>query len=428
MFHRILNRLTEWTDNKILMLQQMEKILYIITFASDTLNYRVNKIFQNSTFFDNIIIVSSSKIIGPNQISVSSYKNPLRFIKRIIPTKLYEWINNSVYFPSSKILLIRHILKVLSPIIGSKIAINKVFVLTIVPPHDLALVGYRLKSQYPEIVWLNDWQDLWTNDEYYFHQLPKLFQKKLLKLEKQMFDLCDLNITSNKKAYDVLVNKYLVDSHRIISIPHPFDKDDIKQGISLHKSKSTYNTLKIGFLGYINKPPKVPGIKILESIDLAIKYLLGSGINLEFHLYGDDQPATAEIIKNLENPSIYLHPRTSHEESLLNLSENDFLLIVLSKTSDNTKIIMHEKLPHYLMLQMPIIAMVPEDSFVAEVIRETNCGFVIADENNWASILIASISNFDFSTFEQSINQAEINTYSKENILALWELVVRKFQ
>jgi len=45
--------------------------------------------------------------------------------------------------------------------------------------------------------------------------------------------------------------------------------------------------------------------------------------------------------------------------------------------SPNCNVILHSKLPHYLSLERPILALVPENSAVAEIVTETGTGYVI---------------------------------------------------
>jgi len=86
----------------------------------------------------------------------------------------------------------------------------------------------------------------------------------------------------------------------------------------------------------------------------------------------------------------------------------------------NTKVVMHGKLSHYLMLKKPIIAFVPEDSFVASLIRTTKTGYVISNTLNVGESLLKIIESFDYNQYLKKRNEKEIEKYSWENVSKKW--------
>ena len=90
--------------------------------------------------------------------------------------------------------------------------------------------------------------------------------------------------------------------------------------------------------------------------------------------------------QRLARDGTLLHGRTSHSEGIALLSQYDFLLLLLADLP-NSRAVMSIKLPHYLLVGRPIIAVVPEQSAVADVVRETGTGVVIAAESDWADQL-----------------------------------------
>ena len=114
----------------------------------------------------------------------------------------------------------------------------------------------------------------------------------------------------------------------------------------------------------------------------AIDNLLEAGINLRLHIFGDESDSAKKAVGQSENDGVVLHGRTSHRESLRRISRCDFLLLALSDLP-NCQVIMHSKLPHYLLLGRPILAIVPERSAVADIIRETGSGYVIPAGCDW---------------------------------------------
>ena len=84
--------------------------------------------------------------------------------------------------------------------------------------------------------------------------------------------------------------------------------------------------IKIGFLGYLFKPPKVPGKKIVA----AFREIRSKGFNVELNIYGDKTLTARKTVEDENDRTIVLHKRTSHKKSLMKISNCDFLLLALS--------------------------------------------------------------------------------------------------
>ena len=195
---------------------------------------------------------------------VGAYPNPLGLLRLVGLNKTKSFLERYIYFPSPTILYVWKVVKKLQKRIKRDLSKgNRVCLLTCVPPHDIALMGLHLKSVFPEINWIVDWQDLWSYDEYYFDRIPIIYKKKLLDLEKRIFLNCDTNVTTNLKAKTLVENYYNIPPHRVISINHHFylpELDELKATVKTSFVSKVDRKINIGFLGNLFKPPKVPGI------------------------------------------------------------------------------------------------------------------------------------------------------------------------
>jgi hypothetical protein len=88
---------------------------------------------------------------------------------------------------------------------------------------------------------------------------------------------------------------------------------------------------------------------------------------------------------------------------------------------------MHSKLPHYLLLQKPILAIVPADSFVAQIINETKSGYIIPSESSWEPQLKNIIKNYSETEYIFGRNEKEIEKYSWERISKYWLQTMKAF-
>ena len=394
--------------------------IYFIVFHPDFGNYRMRLIYSLKEHYPKMFLVSTNHKGGNNQgITIPGiYHNPLGILNKIGLDRVQIVLGKYLYFPSPRKRYIKAAQRKLTKIIQRDIDQGcQVCIINSLPHHDIGLVGLYLKKKFPSVKWIVDWRDLWSYDDKYFKSFAPIYRNKLTCLEREIFDICDLNVTTNDFAKEVLVTKYNVPADNIVSIEHAFSREDIEcQSDSTADSKyKSGDAINIGFLGVLSKPPKVSIIKVLN----AIKSVKMSGIDVALNVYGDSEAETRAIINKSFSDVAVLHERRSHKESLKKVACSDFLLLALEDLP-NCHIINLAKLPHYLMLGKPILAMVPEKSFVANVIRETNTGFVIPPDENGVKKLISILRKYKESGIYLKINEDVVERYSWARISQKW--------
>ena len=219
----------------------------------------------------------------------------------------------------------------------------------------------------------------------------------------------------------MLEEEYNIPEKKVIAVPHPFcrrELPDLGQLIE-NKMKSPDERLSIGFLGNLFKPPKVPGHRVVKAIEDANKM----GANIALHIFGDMSDSAKIAAEQSEDNMVVLHPRVSHEESLRGISSCDFFLITLADIP-NCQCIMHSKLPHYLLLNRPILGMVPDNSAVAEIIRETGTGFIIGTTENWGDALNRIVKNYREDKSRPVRDEAEVEKYSWHENSKQWLSII----
>lgn len=403
-----------------------KKVLYLLGTKAESLTHRTRMLLKFDAFFDRIHLVSQSGSANDSQhITIPSYPNPFGVLRVMKLSSLKQFLEPYVYFPSPHILFVKPAIKHLTERLRKDLAKgNTIYLLTSLPPHDLALIGLELKRRLPDIRWIVDWRDLWSYDEFYLSRIKKIYKKRLLIYERQIMCTCDINITTNLKAKNVLESHYKIPPHKVIAIHHCFDREDFS-GIQTYEPRTIEkkgDKALIGFLGTLFKPPKVEGRKICDLFSA----LAADGVPLTLNIYGDKSKAMQNYSKRrFQTGAIKLFPRTSHRQSLKTINDCDILLIALSNLS-NCKIIMHSKLPHYLLLNKPILALVPDDSFVADTIRKTQTGVVIAvNKKECKKELKKFLNDYLSGTYQMKKNNAEIGKYSWENTAVLWQNAFR---
>ncbi len=329
-----------------------------------------------------VLVCSGNDDVDPDCITIKPYPNPAGILRVIGLNNLKRDLEKYLFFPSTKILYVLKANKKLERSISKDFqTCNKVLLISCVPRHDICLTGLYLKQRFPALKWIIDWQDLWSYDESYFNRIPAVHKQRLLKLEQKILKTADVNITTNEPARRVMIEKYGAEPNRVVAINHYYLEEDFDfkgQTVQRKEGRSRSSVIRLGFLGTMFKPPKVPGQRLIEAVYHARK----KGIDVELHVYGDSSPAARELMESNDNEWLIFHSATSHEESLRAVEQCDYLVLLLEDLP-NSRIIVHQKLPHYLRMRKPILAIVPQESAVAQIIRETGSGYVIPSEDDW---------------------------------------------
>ncbi len=202
---------------------------------------------------------------------------------------------------------------------------------------------------------------------------------------------------------------------RVVAIHHHFCRDDIPyEAGRLGAAGADDRPITIGFLGTLFKPPRVPGGALVDTI----RRLREAGTNVELHVHGGVAPELVQEVGALQRGGVFLHGRTTHSTGVGLLGQYDYLLLLLANLP-NSEAVMSIKLPHYLLAGRPILALVPERSAVAEIVRKTGTGVVIPSSSDWAEPLRRVLDDREGALLPAR-NEAAIEQFSWEYIADEW--------
>ena len=399
--------------------------VYVVSAWHDV-NDRVEKLSKLSPLFGSLKLVHmgrKSTVSDGDSIRICPISNPTNILNIFKLNKLKSYIDRYLFFPSTNIFFVWSAKKTLNKYISRDIRKGKnITILICLPPHDLSILGIYLKKRYSQIKLVVDWQDLWSYDENYLNRVPKIYHKRLYKLENELMKICDMNITTNKNAKEVLESKYKIPATRTYSIEHHFDPEDHPElqdrmkNLALASHPPRKGAIRIGFLGALFKPPRVPGHELLKTI----KTLNVEEFNIELHIHGPISEEFKKLISrcNLSN-TIFLHDPVGHIESVKKLVDYDYLLLLLADMP-NSRAVMSIKLPHYLMIGKPILAIVPSSSAIAKIVKETGSGYVIDSSKEWSDQLVEILRDANLNINIPKRNLKNIEYYSWDNLSVEW--------
>lgn len=280
-------------------------------------------------------------------------------------------------------------------------------------PYSSHLMGLYIKRSMPNIIWITDFRDEWTNNPYH---LDSIYKKIKLKTEKKkelsVTSECDYLITNTPFMLENFVRDNNSLMGRSTYIPNGYDDDDFNGLVNKTNGGDKFVITYTGSLyGRRNLDEFLDGLKVLienNKIDknkLEIR-IVGNVYQSVLEAYADKYDLVG-IIKSFG----YL----PHKESIQMLYNSDIILLVIGK-GKGSKNFYTGKIFEYIRVDRPILAIVPEDGAAAQVINDTKTGTVI-DPEDIKSISIA-LEYYYKSWLDKNIihkpNWEAINRYSRK--------------
>ena len=269
----------------------------------------------------------------------------------LIPDPRRFWIKPSVKF------LINYLIK--NPVDA---------VITTGPPHSMHCIGYGLKKKFPELIWIADFRDPWTNIDFYKNlNLSYISDKIHHIMENKIIRNTDCVVVVSKgmkEEYELSKTK------KIQVISNGYDTSDVLlRPLKLDKK---FSISHIGTLNAARNPKTL--WKVLSEI---------CNENPEFksdliiQLIGKTDYSVIEEIKNLNLINNLLKiDYLSHNEAVTKQQTSQILLLLINQSA-NAKGILTGKFYEYLAAKRPILAIGPTDGDVAAILAETGAGKMV---------------------------------------------------
>ena len=275
--------------------------------------------------------------------------------------KLGKWIRANFFIPDARSMWIKPSVKLLSTFI-KKNKIDAIF--TDGPPHTNTMIGMKLKKQFG-IPWLSDYQDPWTQVDYY--QLLKLMpfaDRKHKKLEKECLSFADaLTIASDTWALDLgnIANK------KVETIYYGYDESDFEELTS--RLDHNFTIFHGGLLGFDRFP---------ESVFIAVQELINEGVidnqDLQFVFAGQVDYSIKSFLESssLNNNVIYLGT-IKRNQILQKLLNTQIILLPINK-AENAKGRIPGKLFECLRAKRPILCLGTNDADTSKIVEDSKSG------------------------------------------------------
>lgn len=279
-------------------------------------------------------------------------------------SRLSIWVRGNFFIPDARVFWVKPSVKFLEKYLKE----NKIdVVVTSGPPHSLHLIGLNLKKQMPDIRWIADFRDPWTEISYYKHlKLTRNSNKKHRKLESEVFKNADITLaTSYTDAENFRKN-----GANAVCITNGFDETDTR--VKYSNAGATEEKFTLSYIGVLEQLRNPENLwQALNDLAETNSDFAGNFI-LKFAGRIDDK-----ILSSLENSALKSHILNlgylSHDKAVEEM-EKSSLLIITNFPNDASKGIIPGKIFEYLATGKQIISFGPREADVSTILNETKAG------------------------------------------------------
>ena len=300
--------------------------------------------------------------------------------------KIGIWIRANFFIPDARIGWVPFAFKKAETII-SEYGIEQV--ISTGPPNSTHLIGLKLKTKYPDLNWIMDMRDPWSQIFYNQH-LPRTDRasKKDISLEKKCLTKADEVIVVSDSMNKV--QQSVFDRH-YHTITNGFDHEDFE--LTNDNDNRNPDALTIKYVGSMTEAA-IPHsfFKALSSLDDDLRK------KIKVSFFGSFNEKVKEIINryNLQDLISY-HGYIPHKASKKEMQTADLLLLVIPDTEDN-ELIITGKIFDYIGAQKPILCIGPEYGDASNLITENDLGknFKYEDQEPITGFLIDQLSGNEY--------------------------------
>ena len=275
-------------------------------------------------------------------------------------SKLSIWVRGNFFIPDARVFWVKPSIKFLKKYLKE----NPFDVLvTTGPPHSLHLIGLGLKKEFPNLKWIADFRDPWTEISYYKHlKLTKNSDKKHRQLEANVFKNADITLATSYTDAENFIKK----GANAVCITNGFEPPKSPKG---NFKSSKFILSYVGVLEQLRNPDILwQALNELIAEDESFR----NDFELQFAGKVDNQ-----ILKNLEFTNLKSHIKNlgylSHSKAQDAMHQASLLLLT-NFPNKASKGIIPGKIFEYLVSRNPIISFGPNDADVAKILSETKAG------------------------------------------------------
>lgn len=323
-------------------------------------------------------------------------------------SKLSIWVRGNFFIPDARVFWVKPSVTFLEKYLKE----NKIdTIVTSGPPHSLHLIGLGLKNKMPDLKWVADFRDPWTEISYYKHlKLTKSSDKKHRQLENAVFKNADITLAT---SYTDAEN-FRKAGANAFCITNGFDESDSSKKAGENKNSQIEKAFTLSYIGVLEQLRNPENL--WKALDELVKENAEFAADFKLKFVGriDDK-----ILHSIENSSLKNHILNlgylAHGKAVEEMQNSDMLLIT-NFPNEASKGIIPGKIFEYLASGKQIISFGPDKADVAKILEETQAGkhFSYQDTENIKKFILEKYELWKNDSLIE--NTQHIEQFSRKNL------------
>ncbi|WP_235299269.1 glycosyltransferase [Portibacter marinus] len=281
--------------------------------------------------------------------------------KKSLAQSLSVWIRGNLFIPDARMLWINPSRRYLK-----KLQVNNNFdvIISTGPPHSMHMIAHGVKKEFPQIKWIADFRDPWTNIDFYDQlKLTSWADRRHRRMEQLVLSQADRIVTV---GFTMAKELEALGADHVDVITNGFDPLDFEESVELDPqftimhlgsmNKDRNPNVLWKSLSQLRKEEFYPKVRIIGKTDVSVKNSLA-----EFGV--SDQVELEDFIP--------------HSEAVVVMQSAHVLLLVINNTP-NAAGILTGKVFEYLGSKRPILAIGPEKGDVKDLLHPFNHAYYIS--------------------------------------------------
>ena len=322
-----------------------------------------------------------------------------------LKSRLSIWVRGNFFIPDARVFWVNPSVNYLKKYLKEN---HFDALVTTGPPHSVHLIGLNLKKEFPNLKWIADFRDPWTEISYYQHlKLTKFADRKHRNLEQKVFENADFTLATSYSDAENFKKK----GANAVCITNGFDVENQEPRTENREPSTQFTLSYIGVLEQLRNPEvlwRVLNDLMKENEDFSRNFQLKFVGRIDDRIL--DKITNSELNNSVKNLG-YL----SHSEANLEMQNSDLLLIT-NFYEDKSKGIIPGKIFEYLATKKQIISFGPKESDVKRILEETHAGkhFSYDDSESLKAFILEKFN--DWKSGNLTSNTENIEQFSRRNL------------
>lgn len=242
-------------------------------------------------------------------------------------------------------------------------------IMTTSPPHCAQWLGLALWKRYA-LPWVVDLRDAWTDNEIFRARFPpRRFIEK--RVERSVIQHADRVLAATPPILDDLKRSDPSKADRFFLLTNGFDPADF-DAVSPRPDRDFLDIAYVGSIGG-ERRPVTPLLQAVARL-LGERPMLDRLLRLRF--VGSFGSAESELVDDLDLSSIAMPTGwVDHKDAIQQMLDADVLLVISSQL-EGGKDVLTGKVFEYIAAERLILALVPPEAAVGQLIRDHELGLV----------------------------------------------------